>query len=234
MPVTPRLALPTTSSTEPSTNGSKTDGRVRLGAGVLEPAGLAAAEGHLVGLAAAVHLDVQAGGQGVDHRGADAVQAAGGGVGAAAELAAGVQLGEDHLDAGQPGFRFDVHGDAAAVVVDLHGVVGVQDDLDVVAEAGEGLVDGVVDDFPEAVHEAAGVRGADVHARALADGLEAFQHGEMPGGVIRTWCHGCGNSFRNGMCWAFWRSYQRSRSAALIPGCHSLSRLGHGTRVTET
>ncbi len=118
------------------------------------------------------------------------MKAAGSGVGAAAELSAGVQFGEDDLDAGQPGFRFDVHGDAAAVVVDLDRVVRVEDDLDVVAEAGEGLVDGVVDDFPEAVHEAAGVRGADVHARALTDGLEALQHGEVPGGVIRTGCHG--------------------------------------------
>ena len=118
------------------------------------------------------------------------MQAAGSGVGAAAELAAGVQLGEDHLDAGQSGLGFDVHGDAAAVVVDLHGVVRVQDDLDVVAEAGQGLIDGVVDDFPQAVHQAAGVGGADVHARALADGLEAFQDREVPGGVIRTWCHG--------------------------------------------
>ena len=66
----------------------------------------------------------------------------------------------------------------------------MQDDLDVVAEAGEGLVDGVVDDLPEAVHEPAGVGGADVHAGAFADGLKAFQHGEMPGGVIRAWCHG--------------------------------------------
>ena len=170
--------------------GLEHGGRVRPGARVLEAAGFAAPEGHLVGLAAAVHLDVQPGGQGVHHRGADAVQAARGRVGAAAELAAGVQLGEDDLDAGQPGLGFDVHRDAAAVVVDLHRVVRVQDDLDVVAEAGEGLVDGVVDDLPEAVHQAAGVGGADVHARALADGLEAFQHGQMPGGVIRTWCHG--------------------------------------------
>ena len=118
------------------------------------------------------------------------MQAAGSRVGTAAELSAGVQLGEDDLDAGEPGLGFDVDRDAAAVVVDLHRVVRMQDDLDVVAEAGEGFVDRVVDNLPEAVHQTAGVGGADVHARALADGLEAFQHGEMPGGVIRTWGHG--------------------------------------------
>ena len=45
-----------------------------------------------------VDLDVEPGRQGVDDRGADAVQATGHLVAAAAELAAGVQLGEDELD----------------------------------------------------------------------------------------------------------------------------------------
>ncbi len=57
--------------------------------------------------------------QRVDHAGAHAVQPAGGRVGAAAELAARVQLGHHDLDAGQPGPRLHVHRDAAAVVVDL-------------------------------------------------------------------------------------------------------------------
>ena len=61
---------------------------------------------------------------------ADAVQAAGGDVRAAAELAAGVQLGGDHLDAGQPGLGLLVGRDAAAVVVHLGRAVGVQGDLD--------------------------------------------------------------------------------------------------------
>ena len=49
---------------------------------------------------------------------------------AAAELAARVQLGEDHLDAGQPGLGLLVDRDAAAVVVHLDRAVGVQRDLD--------------------------------------------------------------------------------------------------------
>ena len=114
---------------------------------------------------------------------ADAVQAAGGDVGAAAELAAGVQLGGDHLDAGQAGLGLLVGGDAAAVVVDLDRVVGVQGDLDPVRGAGQRLVDAVVDDLPEAVHQAAGVGGADVHARALADRLEALEDEEVCGVV---------------------------------------------------
>lgn len=49
-------------------------------------------------------------------------------------------------------------------------------DLDMVAEAGERLVDGVVHDFVHQMVQAARPGGADIHARALADGLEALQH----------------------------------------------------------
>ncbi len=165
-------------------------GRVH-GAAVGERAGLAAAEAHAVGLAAAVDLDVEAGRQGVDDGGADTVQATGRGIRRAAELAARVQLGEDDLDPGQPGARLDVDGDAAAVVADLDRAVAAEDDLDVGADPGEGLVDGVVDDLPEAVHEAALVGGADVHARALAHRLESLEDLEVARGVVAG-AVGCG------------------------------------------
>jgi len=113
------------------------------------------------------------------------VQAAGGAVRAAAELAAGVEPRVDELDPGQAGPGLDVHRDPAAVVPDLDGAVGVQLDLDARAVAAEGLVDGVVDDLPQAVHETAAVRGADVHPRPLADGLQAVEHREMTGRVPR-------------------------------------------------
>ena len=167
----------------PSTNGvnaaSGPAGAVR------EDARLAAAEAHRVRAAVAVDLDVEPGGQGVDDARPDAVQATGGGVGAAAELAAGVQLGEDDLDAGQPRLGLDVDRDAAAVVADLDRAVGVQHDVDVVAVAAQRLVDRVVDDLPEAVHEAARVRRPDVHAGPLAHRLEALQNGQVPGRVPR-------------------------------------------------
>jgi hypothetical protein len=75
--------------------------------------------------------------------------------------------------------------DAAAVVVHLHGAVAVQGDLDQVRRPGQRLVDAVVDDLPDAVHQAPGVGRADVHARALAHRLEALQDEEVPG-VVRV------------------------------------------------
>src|SRR5690606_24779411 len=120
---------------------------------VREGARLTAAEAHRVGLAATVDLDVHSRRESVDHRGADAVQTAGGGVGAAAELPAGVQSRVDQLHAGRAGARLDVHWDRAAVVTDLDRGVSVQDALDPAAVATKSLVNRVVDDLPEAVHQ---------------------------------------------------------------------------------
>src|SRR3712207_7824043 len=45
------------------------------------------------------------------------------------------------------------------------------------------LVDGVVDDLPEAVHEPSGVGRPDVHPRALADRLEPLEDEQVVGVV---------------------------------------------------
>ena len=144
----------------------------------------AAGEFHLVDLALLVDLDLEPLGQGVDDRRADAVQAAGDLVAAAAELAAGVQDREDDLKRGPAGLGLDIDGDAAAVVADCDRVAGVDRDPDVVAEAGERLVDGVVDDLIDQVVQSGLGGRADVHARALADGLEAFQNLDLRGVVF--------------------------------------------------
>src|SRR4051812_11294799 len=56
-------------------------------------------------------------------------------------------------------------------------------DVDVRAMTSQRLVDGVVDDLPQAVDQAARVGGPDVHARALADGLQTLQDQQVPGVV---------------------------------------------------
>lgn len=159
---------------------------LRVGALAGEGARHAAPEADGVRVAAAVHLDVETCGEGVDDGGADAVQTAGGGVRSAAELAARVELGHDDLDAGQAGPGLDVHGDAPAVVTHLHRAVVVEDHLDAVTDAREGLVHGVVDDLPQAVHQTAAVGRSDVHTGALAHGLEALEDEQVPRGVVGT------------------------------------------------
>src|SRR5690606_27332875 len=79
-----------------------------------------------------------------------------------------------------------------AVVAHLHRAVGVQHHVDAGAEPAEGLVDGVVDDLPHAVGEAAAVGRPDVHPGTLADRLEPFQDREMPRGVVLGLVNGCG------------------------------------------
>lgn len=114
------------------------------------------------------------------------MQTAGGGVRAATELAAGMQLGHDDLDTGEAGLGLDVDRNASAVVPDLDGSVVVEDHVDVVAVASEGLVHGVVDDLPQAVHQATTVGRPDVHTRALPHGLEPLEDEQVPRGVVGT------------------------------------------------
>jgi hypothetical protein len=137
--------------------------------------------------AVAADLDVQVLRERVDHGDADAVQAAGHLVAAAvAELAAGVQHGEHDLEGGPALLLHDVDRDPAAVVGHGDGGVRVDDHRDGVAVTGQRLVDGVVDDLVDEVVQAAHAGRADVHARALADGLEALEDRDVLGVVTRA------------------------------------------------
>jgi hypothetical protein len=136
------------------------------------------------------------------------VQAAGYGIAAAAELAAGMQDGHDHLDRGFVFGGVHVHGNATAVVDDLNAAVRLEHYLYMCAVAGQGLVHGVVHHFVDKVVESPRSRGADVHARALPHCLEAFKDsnvagavlawsGSFPRGVRRAGILDCGLSCQN-------------------------------------
>ena len=114
---------------------------------------------------------------------ADAVQAAGDLVAAAAELAAGVEDGVDDLE-GVLARPVLADRDAAAVVDDLDGPVLGDRDPDGRGVAGHRLVDRVVDDLPDEVVEAADVGRADVHAGPAPNGLEALEDLDALGGVV--------------------------------------------------
>ena len=78
--------------------------------------------------------------------------------------------------AGRPSFSCIATGiprPLSTTVIELSGWIVTRD---LGAEAGEGLVDGVVDDLVDEVVQAHDAGRADVHAGALADGLEALQH----------------------------------------------------------
>src|SRR5699024_9327443 len=127
----------------------------------------AAAELHPPAVALPAHLGHEAGRERVHHGDADPVQTAGDRVAAAAELAARVQDGHDHLDGGPALGRMDVDGDAAPVVDDPQTAVRLQHHVDPVAVAGERLVDRVVDDLVHEVVQSSLPGRSDVHAGAL-------------------------------------------------------------------
>ena len=128
-------------------------------------------------LAVAPHPQLQFARQRVDDGNADAMQAAGHLVGILVEFSAGMQLRHDDFGRGNAFALVDVDGNAAAIVAHGDRPVGIEDDLDRGRVTRKRFVDGVVDDFVHHVVQAAAIVGvADIHARPLADGIEALQN----------------------------------------------------------
>ena len=92
------------------------------------------------------------------------------------------ELGHDDLDRRRTR-RVHLHRNASAVVDDLDAAVLQQGHLHLGGVTRHRFVDGVVDDLPDAVMKAARAGRADVHARALADGLEALEHLDVFSGI---------------------------------------------------
>ena len=146
--------------------------------------GLAPFVALVIDLAVPADLHLQVFGQGVDHRDADAVEAAGDLVGPGVELAAGVQAGHDHFHRGQVLAGVQLHGNAPAVVLHRDAVVRMDLDLDVVAMPAHGLVDGVVHHLVDQVVQALHAGVADVHGRALPHRLQTFKDLNLCGAVF--------------------------------------------------
>ena len=143
----------------------------------------------VVDVAVAADFDLAPFGEEVHDGDADAVQAAGGLVGAFLELAAELEHGHHAFERGDVAadffgeLRVPLDGDAAAVVFDRDRAVDVDRDADDGGVAGHRLVDRVVDDFVDEVVQAAGRGVADVHGGPLADVLQIAEMLEVLGGV---------------------------------------------------
>ncbi len=141
----------------------------------------------LVDLPVAPDLEIERLGEGVHHRHADAVEAARHLVAVVVELAAGVQHGQHDLG-GRLAARVLIDRDAAPVVDDGDGAVDVQGDVDLVAEAGQRLVDGVVDDFVDEMMQPGRTGRPDVHRGPLAHRLETLEDLDLVGRIIVLVC----------------------------------------------
>ncbi len=131
-------------------------------------------EAHEVFSAAPPDAQVEALGQRVDHRDADAVQAARHLVRVLVELPAGMQPRHDHFRRRDSFLLVYVDRDAPAVVGDGDRAVGVHLHAYRVAVSAESFVDGIVDGLVDHVVQARAVIGvADVHAGPLAHRIQA-------------------------------------------------------------
>ena len=131
-------------------------------------------------------LDLELLGQRIDHRDADAMQSAGGLVGAAVEFSAGVQLRHDDFEGRHFRIfwvRVDRH--AAAVVDDAQIAAVFERDLDESGVASDRFVHRIVDHLGEEMMQRVGVGPAHIHARAPADGLQPLEHFDRGGVVVR-------------------------------------------------
>src|SRR5690606_2780229 len=123
----------------------------------------AARKFHLVQLAVAAYRQLQGLGQRIDAGDAHAVQAAGYLVGVLVELAAGMQLGHHDFGSAALGLvlviPFDVNWNAAAIVGDRNGIVGMDGDVNFSAVASQRFVDGVVQHLENKVMQTGAVGG---------------------------------------------------------------------------
>ena len=124
-------------------------------------------------------------GERVDDRNADAMEAARGFIDLRIEFAAGMQRRHDDFEGGlvlELGMRID--RDAAAIVGDGQIAVLAVVNIDPGGVAGHRLVHGIVDDLGEEMMQRLLVGAADIHAGTAADGLEAFEHLDVGGGIL--------------------------------------------------
>ena len=104
------------------------------------------------------------------------METARGSIGAVSELSTRMKLGEDDFHARKANSGDLVYGNTTTVIRDRSRMVRMQAHIDRVAVAFQGLVDRIINNLPEAVHESTVVGRSDVHAGALTNGLESFEN----------------------------------------------------------
>ncbi len=113
------------------------------------------------------------------------MQTAGGLIGLAAELAAGMQDREDHF---QRGFVREllvlIDRNAAAIVADRQGIIGGEFDLDPAGITGDRLVHRVVEHLCGEMVQRPRIGAADIHAGPPAYRLQPFQNFDILGGIV--------------------------------------------------
>ena len=101
-----------------------------------------------------------------------------------AKLRSGVQRGEDQLKRRPFVLGMQIDRNPPAIVRHRDRIaVFVQRDRDVIGKAIDVLIDGIVHNFPHQMVQSLAVDAADIHRRPFADRLEAFENGDVFGGI---------------------------------------------------
>ena len=134
---------------------------------------------------------MQFGRQGVYHGRANTVQATRCGIGLAGKFAPCMQRCQDHLNRRFAGeFRMFTYRHAPAIIADGQPVCGLQIDVDAVGMASYRLIHRIVQDFGCQMVQGAFIRAANIHARAVPDGLQPLQYLDIRGIIPFSICRG--------------------------------------------
>ena len=128
-----------------------------------------------VDLAVTVNLYHQPFRQGVYNGSTYPVQTAGNLISAAAKFTAGMENSKYHLQSRHPFLFIDIYGDPTAVIHNGNGIVGMDLYCDLIAEACQGFVHGVIYDFINQMMQTLGAGGTDIHTRTLTNCFQPFQ-----------------------------------------------------------
>ena len=149
----------------------------------------------MVYLTVTLDINITPLGQGVDHRSADAMQAAGYHVGLAAEFSPGMKHGHYRFQGGYLGGGMNIYRDTAPVIRDAYGIILINCHNDTIAATGHGFIDAVISNLVYQVMKPALVGTPDVHAGTAPYGFTSTQYLDILSGIIVIIslfsCHDC-------------------------------------------
>ena len=120
----------------------------------------------------------------IDAAHAHAMKTTGNLVGVLVKLATSVQHGHNDLKGRTLLLLMHVHRNASSVIDHLDGVTGKDIDLDVVAIAGQGFIDTVIDHLAHEVMQTLHAGIANIHGRTLAHGFQTFEDLDVTGVIV--------------------------------------------------
>jgi hypothetical protein len=95
-----------------------------------------------------------------------------------------MQFRKDDFYASKSCLGLHINRNTASFVTDFHTGIFVELYLNGAAMTTQSLVDRVVNDFPETVHESARVSGSDIHTGTLTNRIQTFKNGQMASGIL--------------------------------------------------